>query len=368
MLAAAVFGIATALMNTFFFMGLARTDLGKSVAIEFIGPIAVAAAMTRTARNAEALLLAASGVVVLGGLEVGDNTIGLLLILAASAMWALYIVIGSRIAQLRRCVAGLGIGLAIGAVAITPIGAPGSAHVFTTPRLLVGCVLVGVFSNAIGYGIDQHVLRRIPVRRFSVLLALLPVTAVVFGWIGLDQVPSPVEFAGMALVLAGVVLQERDEIPHPARERSPLTHAHADSVQIRTTVGMMNRRGFSDRPPWIPEAVEVADLDAVAVGVGRRVVGVGLKVERAHGHVRRVDRQVRPINGSPMREELIASNAWIDPTIPGRRRARRLCAARGQLGRRRLGTMSRRRPGSGWNPLTMPSKRKIGPWTTGIPS
>ena len=61
LLAAAVFGIATALMNTFFFMGLARTDLGKSVAIEFIGPIAVAAAMTRTARNAEALLLAASG-------------------------------------------------------------------------------------------------------------------------------------------------------------------------------------------------------------------------------------------------------------------------------------------------------------------
>jgi threonine/homoserine efflux transporter RhtA len=34
-----------------------------------------------------------------------------------------------------------------------------------------------VFSNAIGYGIDQHVLRRIPIRRFSVLLALLPVTA-----------------------------------------------------------------------------------------------------------------------------------------------------------------------------------------------
>jgi inner membrane transporter RhtA len=221
LLAAAVFGIATALMNTFFFMGLARTDLGKSVAIEFIGPIAVAAAMTRTARNAGALLLAACGVVVLGGLEVGDNTIGLLWILAASAMWALYIVIGSRIAQLGRGVAGLGIGLAIGAVAITPIGAPGSADVFTTPRLLVGCVLVGVFSNAIGYGIDQHVLRRIPVRRFSVLLALLPVTAVVFGWIGLDQVPSPVEFAGIALVLAGVVLQERDEIPHPAAGEAP---------------------------------------------------------------------------------------------------------------------------------------------------
>jgi inner membrane transporter RhtA len=221
LVAAAVFGIATAMMNTFFFLGLARTDLGKSVAIEFIGPIAVAAAMTRTARNGAALALAAGGVVVLGGLEIGDNTVGLLWILAASAMWALYIVVGSRVAQIGRGVAGLGIGLAIGAVVITPIGAPGSGHVFASPRLLAGCVLVGVFSNAIGYGIDQHVLRRIPVRRFSVLLALLPVTAVAFGWIGLDQVPSGIEFAGIALVLAGVVLQERDELPVPAQVEAP---------------------------------------------------------------------------------------------------------------------------------------------------
>ena len=126
----------------------------------------------------------------LGGIEIGDNTVGLLWILAASAMWALYIVFGSRVAQIGRGVAGLGLGLAIGAVVITPIGAPGSGEVFTTPRLLVGCVLVGVFSNAIGYGIDQHVLRRIPIRRFSVLLALLPLSAVAFGWIALDQVPS----------------------------------------------------------------------------------------------------------------------------------------------------------------------------------
>ena len=47
--AAAIFGIATAAMNTFFYLAIDRTDLGKSVAIEFIGPIAVAAAMTRSA-------------------------------------------------------------------------------------------------------------------------------------------------------------------------------------------------------------------------------------------------------------------------------------------------------------------------------
>lgn len=126
---------------------------------------------------------------------IGDNTAGLLWILAASALWATYIVIGSRVAQIGPGVAGLGIGLAIGAMAITPIGAPGSGPVFGSPQLLLGCVVVGVFSNAIGYGIDQHVLRRIPVRRFSVLLALLPVTAVAFGWMLLDQAPSGLELA-----------------------------------------------------------------------------------------------------------------------------------------------------------------------------
>jgi inner membrane transporter RhtA len=97
-------------------------------------------------------------------------------------------------------------------VAITPLGAPWSGPVWTSPRLLAACLLVGVFSNAIGYGIDQHVLRRIPVRRFSVLLALLPVTAVAIGWIALDQAPSRLDLIGIGLVLGGVVLQEREKL------------------------------------------------------------------------------------------------------------------------------------------------------------
>ena len=87
---------------------------------------------------------------------------------------------------------------------LIPFGAPGSGDVWTSPRLLVACLLVGVFSNAIPYSIDQHVLRRIPVRRFSVLLALLPVTAVAIGWLALDQVPSGLDVVGIVLVLAGV--------------------------------------------------------------------------------------------------------------------------------------------------------------------
>jgi inner membrane transporter RhtA len=210
--AAAALGVATATMNTCFYLAIDRIDLGKTVAIEFIGPIAVAAAMTRTGRNAVALVLAAAGVITLGGVELGDNTLGLVFILLASAMWAAYIVVGSRVAQLGRGVSGLALGLTIGTVALAPVGAPGSGPVWLSPALLVTCMATGVFSNAIGYGIDQFVMRRIPIRRFSLLLALLPVTAVVIGWIALDQRPSALDLVGIALVLVGVAVQERDEI------------------------------------------------------------------------------------------------------------------------------------------------------------
>jgi inner membrane transporter RhtA len=193
--AAALFGVATAFMNLTFYLAINRLDLGKGVAIEFIGPITVAALTTRTKRNALALALAAVGVVVLSGIEIDNEPLGLLFIFLAAFCWAIYIVLGARVAQYDRGVAGLGIGLA-----------------WSDPTLLVWCLLIGLFSNAVAYGIDQYTLRRIPVRRFSVLLALLPVTATVFGFLFLDQTPSTLDFIGIALVLTGVIVQQRDTL------------------------------------------------------------------------------------------------------------------------------------------------------------
>lgn len=217
-LAAAVFGIATAYMHLCFYLAIDRVDLGKSVVIEFIGPIAVAAAFTRTRRNAVALLLAALGVLVLSGVEIDSEPLGLVFILCASALWAAYIVFGRKVAGLDRGLSGLGVGLLIGAVALAPVGLIGSGSAFASPRLLGLCAVVGLLSTAIGYGIDQTVLRRIPMRRFALLLALLPVTALVIGRIALDQRPTSLDLVGVGLVIIGVVVQERDELDVAAVE------------------------------------------------------------------------------------------------------------------------------------------------------
>ena len=209
---AAVFGVNTALMNLCFYLALDRLPLGKSVVIEFVGPISVAAFFTRTRRNAAALVLAAGGVAILSGVEIGGSTLGLVFIFAAAALWAAYLVLGRRVAALDRGVAGLGVGLAIGSVSTLPFGIAGSAAVFTSARLLGLCVLVGVCSTAVGYAIDQHVMRRIPPRRFALLLAMLPVSAMVIGFVAIGQTPTGLDLIGASLVIGGVVLQDRDEV------------------------------------------------------------------------------------------------------------------------------------------------------------
>lgn len=212
---AAFFGSATAFMNLFFYLALDRLPLGKSVVIEFIGPIAVAAVYTRSARNSAAVMLAAIGVATLSGVELGGEPWGIAFIFAASALWAVYIILGRRVAHLDRGMAGLGVGLAIGSLAILPFGIGGSAVVVGDSRLLLLCVAVGALSSAIGYGIDQVVLRRIPVRRFAVLLALLPVSAMILGYVALSQTPSALDLLGAALVIVGVLIQEREELSPP---------------------------------------------------------------------------------------------------------------------------------------------------------
>jgi inner membrane transporter RhtA len=209
---AAILGVTTACMNLLFFLAIERLPLGKGVTIEFIGPITVAAFRTRSRRNAFALVLAASGVALLSGLEIDGDLVGIGFILGASAMWAAYIVIGSRVAKLERGVEGLGLGLVFGAFAIAPFGIGGAGTVVQSPRLLLLCLLVGVFSNAIGYGIDQYVMRRMSMRRFSLMLALLPVVALIMGAVFLDQQPELFDFVGVGLVLAGVVAQERNDV------------------------------------------------------------------------------------------------------------------------------------------------------------
>ena len=70
-------------MNLAFYLAIDRLPLGTAVAIEFVGPIAVAALGSRTRRDVLALLLAAAGVLALADVHLTGSPGGFALAVAA---------------------------------------------------------------------------------------------------------------------------------------------------------------------------------------------------------------------------------------------------------------------------------------------
>lgn len=210
---AVAFGLATALMNVAFYEAIARLPLGTAVAIEFCGPVLVAAVASRRPRDVAAVVLAAVGVLLIADVRWSGSPSGVLWALAAAAMWAAYILLGKRVARAGTGLDDMAVGFAVAAVLLAPllaVGGPGSTAALADPLVVVLAVGVGVLSSVVPYVLDQLVLRRVGQARFAVLLALLPATATVVGLVALAQVPGPLEALGIAAVIAAVGLRSRD--------------------------------------------------------------------------------------------------------------------------------------------------------------
>jgi inner membrane transporter RhtA len=210
---AAAFGLATALMNIAFYEAIARLPLGTAVAIEFCGPVAVAAAASRRPRDVAAVLFAAVGVLLIADVRWSGSPSGVLWALGAATMWAAYIVLGKRVASGGNGMDDMTVGFVVAAVVLSPllfVDGTGALAALADPLVLVLAVGVGVLSSVVPYVLDQVVLRRLGQARFAVLLALLPATATVVGLIGLAQVPNLLELLGIAAVVAAVALRSRD--------------------------------------------------------------------------------------------------------------------------------------------------------------
>ncbi|UOZ11578.1 DMT family transporter [Amycolatopsis sp. WQ 127309] len=217
LLLACVFGIVTAGMNVLFYEAIARLPLGTVVALEFAGPVVVAAAGSRTRRDVLALLLVVAGVVAIADVRLSGSALGVLFALAAAAAWAGYILIGKRVATDGDGIDSLAIGFAAATVVLSPL-AFGTGEVWSSPRMLLLGIGVGVLSTVVPYALDQVVLRRLGQARFAVLLALLPVTAGVTGFLLLHQVPTLPEALGTLAVVAGVALRRREAPSRPSPE------------------------------------------------------------------------------------------------------------------------------------------------------
>ncbi len=204
----AAFAAVLAVMNCCFYLAIDRLPLGTVAAIEFLPVIAVAALGTRAGRNLAALVLAVGGVAVLSDVRLVAAPLGFVFAAANALLFALYIVLGHRVAQSPavRGIDGLALAMLTAAVIALPLGIGQAAPAFGDPVALAAGVGVGVTSSVIPYVCDQLAMARLTRGAYALMVALLPATATVVGVIVLRQIPTVVEVGGVGLVVAGVAL------------------------------------------------------------------------------------------------------------------------------------------------------------------
>jgi inner membrane transporter RhtA len=212
-------GGVLALMNCCFYVAIDRLPLGTVAAIEFLPVIALAALGARTPRNAAALALAVPGVYLLTDVQLAGEPLGVALAFANAVLFALYIVLAHRVAQHERLsgIDGLAASMLIAAVVVTPMAGWAVIPAALDPTALLAGIGVGVSSSVIPYISDQLAMARLARATYALMVSILPATATVIGIVVLAQVPTWVEVAGIALVVAGVGLHREPAIePAPA--------------------------------------------------------------------------------------------------------------------------------------------------------
>jgi len=204
-------GFVLAAMNITFYLALARLPLATVGAIEFVGPIMLAAIGLRGPRNTVALMLAIVGVHYLMNFKLAGAPLGYVFAFANCGLFVLYIVLGHRIAADggERGVQRLAAAMLIAAFAAFPIGIADALPAFENPIWLAAGIGVGVCSSVIPYVLDQLAMARLPRATYALMLTLLPATATVVGILVLGQVPTPLEWTGIAMIIAAVAIHRR---------------------------------------------------------------------------------------------------------------------------------------------------------------
>ncbi|MBO0890901.1 MAG: EamA family transporter [Acidothermales bacterium] len=206
-------GATLAAMNACFYLAIGRLPLGTVGALEFLGPVVLAAVGVRTRRNLLALLVVVGGVVLLTDVRIGGEPVGFVFAFANCALFALYVVLGHALARNGggEGVDRLAASMLVALVFITPAGLGGALPALAHPLLLAAGVGVGVSSSVVPYVCDQLAMARLRRSTFALMLALLPATATVIGLLVLRQVPTVQDVAAVALVVAGVAVHRDGE-------------------------------------------------------------------------------------------------------------------------------------------------------------
>ncbi len=225
-------GLFFALDLGFWHYGLKYTSVGASTVLSNLAPVVVTAfAWIFLKQRPGALFLMAMAVAVAGawmmgaargaGAPVINAPLGNLLSIATAFWYALYFL---AIAQGRKSLAASRLMFWSGVT-----GAPlllisallfGEQVLPTTSAGLAACACLGLVHVA-GQGSIAWAMGRLPTSLASVVVLVQPVVATYAGWVLFDEALGPLQTAGAAVALGGVVLAQWASRPDPRLDAKP---------------------------------------------------------------------------------------------------------------------------------------------------
>ena len=178
------------------------------MAIEFLGPLTVAAVRSGSRRALVWPLTALVGVVLLTEPWTGAvDPMGVALAALAAVGWGTYIVLTQRVGDRFGGISGLSITVPVAALTAAAVGAPQAVGQLT-PLVLLVALGLGLLHPVITYALEMLALRRMTPTAFGTLMAVEPALGVALGLVLLHQRPSLVQVVGIALVVgAGAAAQ-----------------------------------------------------------------------------------------------------------------------------------------------------------------
>ena len=154
-------GVTTGLQTIAFLAAIDRIPLGTAVAIEFLGPLAVAALHSHSARAFTWLVVALLGVTVLTEPWQGHmNAAGVVFAGLAALGWASYILLTQRIADRFTGTSGLSLTVPIAAATAAIAGIPQAAGRITGPAVLLAAAGLAILLPVLPYAFEMLALRR----------------------------------------------------------------------------------------------------------------------------------------------------------------------------------------------------------------
>jgi inner membrane transporter RhtA len=182
-----LYGASLGLMNLCFYLALRTIPLGVAVAVEFTGPLVVAAASHRSRLDVLWLVLAAGGLALLapwGGQAL--DPAGLVWALGAGLFWGLYILFGQAAGKIAEGAAAA-LGMTVAAMVVVPFGVASAGARLLDPALLPLALSVAVLSSALPYSLEMFALTRMPRASFGTLMSLEPAIGALAGFVMLGQ-------------------------------------------------------------------------------------------------------------------------------------------------------------------------------------